>query len=81
MFLKHTSKTFYYMCEVVNTRFHFCFLLYTVYKAAVSLCVCGRACVRACGACLSVSLFFQHDRRTATKFGTHMRIDLGIIRI
>ena len=33
--------------------------------------------------CLCVCLyppFFRHDRLTATKFGTHMRIDPGIIR-
>ena len=31
--------------------------------------------------CLSVCTpFFRHDRRTATKFGTHVRIDPGIIR-
>ena len=30
----------------------------TIYKAAISLC-------------LSVPPFFRHDRRTATKFGTH----------
>ena len=29
--------------------------------------------------CLSVPLlFFRHDRRTATKFGTHIRIDTGL---
>ena len=39
--------------------------LHVLYKAAVSLC-------------LSVCLyppFFRHDRRTATKFGTHIWID------
>ena len=32
--------------------------------------------------CMSVCtpLFFRHDRPTATTFGTHMRIDMGIIR-
>ena len=31
--------------------------------------------------CLSVCTppFFRHDRRTATKFGTHMRVDMGLI--
>ena len=32
--------------------------------------------------CLSVCLyppFFRHDRRTATKFGTHIRVDMGLI--
>ena len=30
--------------------------------------------------CLSVPpLFFRHDRRTATKFGTHIRVDTGLI--
>ena len=34
--------------------------------------------------CLSVCLyppphFFRHDRRTATKFGTHVRVDTGLI--
>ena len=37
----------------------------TIYKAAVSLCVC---------VCLYPP-FFRHDRRIATKFGMHMRID------
>ena len=23
--------------------------------------------------------FFRHDRRTATKFGTHVRVDMGLI--
>ena len=23
--------------------------------------------------------FFRHDRRTATKFGTHIRVDMGLI--
>ena len=31
--------------------------------------------------CLSVyTPLFRHDCLTATKFGTHMRIDLGIVR-
>ncbi len=33
--------------------------------------------------CVSVCLYpplFRHDRLTATKFGTHVRIDPGIIR-
>ena len=30
--------------------------------------------------CLSVPpIFFRHDRRTATKFGTHIRVDMGLI--
>ena len=29
---------------------------------------------------VSVPTFFRHDRLTATKFGTHVRIDPGIIR-
>ena len=30
--------------------------------------------------CLSVTpLFFRHDRRTATKFDTHVRVDTGLI--
>ena len=40
--------------------------IYLLYKAAASLCL--------------YPPFFRHDRLTATKFGTHMRIDLGIIR-
>ena len=43
----------------------------SIYKAAVSLAVC---------LCMWVSaspLFFRHDRRTATKFGTHIPIDMG----
>ena len=42
-----------------------------LYKAAVSLCVCVSVCT---------PLFFRHDRLTAAKFGTHMRIDPGVIR-
>ena len=44
-----------------------------LYKAAVSLCVCVRACVRVC-------VCFRHDRQTETKFGTHIQIDMGLIR-
>ena len=32
--------------------------------------------------CLSVPpppFFFRHDRRTATKFGKHIRVDMGLI--
>ena len=29
--------------------------------------------------CLSVRPFFRYDRRTATKFGTHIRVDMGLI--
>ena len=39
------------------------------YKAAVSLQV----------VCVCLPPFFRHDRRTATKFGTPMRIDLGAV--
>ena len=28
--------------------------------------------------CVSVPLLFRHDRRTATKFGTHIRVDTGL---
>ena len=44
-----------------------------LYRAAVSLCVCVSVSV-------CTPAFFRHDCLTATKFGTHMRIDLGIIR-
>ena len=44
-------------------------LIYYIKRPSVCVCVC-----------LSVPLFFRHDRRTATKFGTQMRFDLGIIR-
>ena len=38
-------------------------------------------CPFVCLCCLSVCLYpFRHDGLTATTFGTHMRIDLGIIR-
>ena len=58
--------------------------------ACVRACVCAcvrtyvRACIRAyvC-ACVRVSVPpppFRHNRLTATTFGTHMRIDPGIIR-
>ena len=40
------------------------------------MCVC--ACVSVClCVCLSVVVVSQHNRRIATKFGMHMRIDLG----
>ena len=47
-----------------------------LYKAAVSLCLSVFLSV-----CLSVCLYppFRHDRRTATKFGTHIRVDMGLI--
>ena len=61
-----------------------------LYKAAVSLSVCGCVCMCVCvcvcvRVCLSVCLsvlppLFSNDRLTATTFGTHMRIDPGIIR-
>ena len=42
--------------------------MYLLYKAAVFF------------VCLSVPpLFFRHDRRIATKFGTHIRVDMGPI--
>ena len=41
----------------------------------VCVCVCACACVRAC---VSVSSYFRHDGLTATKFGTHMRIYMGL---
>ena len=40
-----------------------------LYKAAVSLCL---------SVCLS-PFFFRHDRQTATKFGTYIRVDMGLI--
>ena len=44
--------------------------------ASLGVCVCVHACVRACVrvcVCLCVyPVFFQHDRRTVTKFGTHI---------
>ena len=45
---------------------------YLLYKAAASLClsVCMSVFVCVCTPPL------RHDRRTATKFGTHMRIDM-----
>ena len=45
----------------------------------VCVCMCVYVCVCVC-VCLSVTPFFRHDRVTATKFGTHVRIDPGIIR-
>ena len=45
--------------------------IHLLYKAIKSICLY---------VCLSVPPPFRHDRRTATKFGMHMRIDLGIIR-
>ena len=55
-----------------HQNFLFWFPGYLLYKAAVPLCVC---------VCLSVPPpFFWHDRLIATKFGTHARIDPGIIR-
>ena len=45
-----------------------CLYLYTslhlLYKAAVFF------------VCLSIPPLFRHDRRTATKFGTHIRVDI-----
>ena len=41
----------------------------TVYKAAASLCL---------SVCLYPPPLFRHDRRTAKKFGTHIRIDTGL---
>ena len=51
-------------CILLSVFPRLCVLL--LYKAAVSIC-------------LSVCLYplFRHDRRTATKFGTHIRIDTG----
>ena len=37
----------------------------------VCVCVCGRVCT---------SPIFRHDRRTATKFGKRMWIDLGRVQ-
>ena len=45
------------------------FTIITIICPFVSVCVC-----------LQCPLF-RHDHRTATKFATHMRIDLGMIRI
>ena len=53
-----------------------------LYKAAVSLflSVCLSVCLLLClSVCQSVPPPpFRHDRRTATKFGTHIRIDTGL---
>ena len=60
-----------------------CACVYVYVCVCVCVCVCVRACVRVCvGACVRVCVppFFRHDRLTATKFGTHIRIDPGIIR-
>ena len=78
--------------RVRNKQYHYYIIVYT--KMSVPLCV--RACVRACvrsfmrvcaRACVRACVFvytpppFRHDRRTATKFGTHIRIDMGLIQI
>ena len=48
----------------------------------VCVCVCLCVCVSVY-VCMCVCVyppFFRHDRLTATEFGTHVRIDPGIIR-
>ena len=50
---------------------------YTVCYIKLLLCVSVSVSL---SVCLSVPPFFQHDRLTTTKFGTHVRIDPGIIR-
>ena len=47
-----------------------------LYKAA-EIFVCLSACLSVC--LYPPPLFFRHDRRTATKFGTHIRLDMGLI--
>ncbi len=47
---------------------------YLLYKAAVFF-VCLSVCLSVC----TPPPFFRHDRRTATKFGTHIRVDMGLI--
>ena len=47
------------------------FFIYYIKLQRVSMCLY---------VCLSVPPFFQHDRRKATKFVTHMRIDLGMVQ-
>ncbi len=44
----------------------------------VGLCVCVSVCL--CGCVAVPPPPFRHHRLTATKFGTHVRIDPGIIR-
>ena len=50
------------------------------------VCVCMYVCLSVflyvcLFVCLSVCIPpFRHDRRTATKFGMHLQIDLGMIR-
>ena len=69
IFPPHTATTKERCVEIATS----CFLS-TIYSCSFPLCVCVRLCV-----CLYPP-FFRHDHLTATKFGTHVRIDWGIIR-
>ena len=49
---------------------------YEMFTIITIICPFVSVCVYDCNA-----PFFRHDHRTATKFATHKRIDLGMIRI
>ena len=67
----YVESTMYYINENV---------ILLLNKAAVSLCMYVCTCVSDCLSVCTPLPFFRHDRLTAAKFGTHMRIDPGIIR-
>ena len=53
----------------------------TILTSIIKLqCPFVSVCLSVCLSVVPPPFFFRHDRLTATKFGTHMRIDLGVIR-
>ena len=69
---------FYFVQQIdrfTDTSRCFFFAKYVIYyiKAAVVF-VCLYVCLYP-----PPPLYFRHDRRTATKFGTHTRVDMGLI--
>ena len=70
------------VCVRACVRACVCMCVYVCVYMCVCVCVsvCLCVCVSVCLCVRTPPPLFRHGRLTATKFGTHVRIDPGIIR-